>query len=191
MQFDALRAIRIRRGVRERPLPRNSPRINKRARVIKVSLMSASMRMTILWVHAVGGVAWVGAATVFVIAASAVGLEDEEGLAMVRRIAPAINRIGLAAMLFIIVSGVVNIYLAGLTRGFAFSNNFIELLFAKIAILLAMFGVLTASWRAEARLASTDPSQARSAAYRLMRYNLAVIGLGAAALLIGLWLLGS
>ena len=149
------------------------------------------MRMTILWVHAVGGVAWVGAATVFVIAASAVGLEDEEGLAMVRRIAPAINRIGLAAMLFIIVSGVVNIYLAGLTRGFAFSNNFIELLFAKIAILLAMLGVLTASWRAEARLASTDPSQARSAAYRLMLYNLAVIGLGAAALLIGLWLLGS
>lgn len=149
------------------------------------------MRTTILWIHAVGGVAWVGAATVFVIAASAVGLEDEDGLAMVRRIAPAINRIGLGAMLFIIASGGVNIYIAGLTRGFAFSQSFIELLFAKIAILLAMFGVLTASWRAERRLASTDSSAARGAARRLIIFNLAVMGLGATALLIGLWLLGT
>lgn len=153
--------------------------------------MSASMRTTILWIHAVGGVAWVGAATVFVIASSAAGFEDDDGLAMVRRIAPAINRIGLGAMLFIIVSGVVNIYLAGVTRGFAFSNNFIGLLLAKITILLAMFGVLTASWHAEPRLASTDPSEARGAARRLIFFNLAVMGLGAAALLMGLWLLGS
>lgn len=154
-------------------------------------MSSASIRTTILWIHGVGGVAWVGAATVFVIAAGAVGLEDDEGLAMVRRIAPAINRIGLAAMLFIIVSGAVNIYIAGLTRGFAFSDTFIELLFAKIVILLAMFGVLTASWRAEARLASTDPSHAKRAARRLIIFNLAVIGMGGTALLLGLWLLGS
>ena len=57
---------------------------------------------------------------------------------MVRRIAPAINRVGLAAMLFIIVSGAVSLYIAGLMRGFAFSNTFMELLFTKIAILLAM-----------------------------------------------------
>ena len=60
------------------------------------SMNPASMRTTILWLHAVGGVAWIGAAAVFVIAASAVGLEDDDGLAMVRRIAPIINRIGLA-----------------------------------------------------------------------------------------------
>jgi len=153
--------------------------------------MNPTLRTTILWIHALGGVAWVGAATVFVIAASAVGIEDEEGLAMVRRIAPAINRIGLFAMLFIIVSGAVNIYIAGVMRRFAFSDNFIELLFAKITILAAMFGVLSASWRAESRLASTHPPQAHSAAYRLMLYNLAVMGLGGTALLLGLWLLGS
>src|SRR5208283_4353089 len=78
------------------------------------SMNSASMRTTILWLHAVGGVAWVGAAAVFVIASSAVGIEDEEGIAMMRRIAPVINRIGLAAMLFIVISGIVNIYIAGL-----------------------------------------------------------------------------
>jgi putative copper export protein len=152
---------------------------------------SASMRTTILWIHAVGGVAWVGAATVFVIVANATGIDEEEGLAMMRRIAPAINRVGLFAMLFIIVSGVVNIYLAGLTRRFAFSNTFIELLSIKIALLSAMFVVLTLSFRTEPKLVSSDPAQARMAARRLIIFNLAVIGLGATALLIGLWLLGT
>jgi len=149
------------------------------------------MRTTILWLHAIGGVAWVGAAAMFVIASSAVSLEDDEGLAMVRRIAPAINRIGLAALLFIVISGIVNIYIAGLMRNFAFSNAFIELLALKIAALSAMYVLLTLSWRAEASLASSDQSQIHRAARRLISYNVAIIGLGATALLMGLWLLGS
>ncbi len=149
------------------------------------------MRTTILWMHALGGVAWIGAAAVFVIAAGATGFEDEEGLAMVRRVAPLINRIGLGAMLFILASGIVNIYLAGLMRGFAFSTIFIELLVAKIAILLAMYGVLTMSWRAERMLMSSEPEVSHRAARRLIVSNLAIMGLGAIALLMGLWLLGS
>jgi hypothetical protein len=154
-------------------------------------MMSPSMRTMILWIHAIGGVAWVGAATVFVIAASAMGIEEDEGLVMVRRIAPIINRIGLGAMLFIMVSGLVNIYVAGVMRGFTFSNTFIELLSMKIAILGAMFVVLTLSFRLESKLASSDQSQVRGAARRLVVFNLVVMALGAAALLIGLWLLGS
>jgi hypothetical protein len=141
--------------------------------------------------HAVGGVAWVGAAAVFVIASSAVGIEDDEGLTMIRRIAPIINRTGLAAMLFIVISGIVNIYIAGLMRRFAFSNVFVEILALKIAALSAMYVLLTLSWRAEANLASEDQLQTHRAARRLMMFNLAIIGLGATALLLGLWLLGS
>jgi hypothetical protein len=152
---------------------------------------SASMRTTILWIHAVGGGAWAGAAIVFVIAVSAMGIEDDEGLAMVRRLAPAINRIGLGAMLFIVISGIVNIYIAGLTRRFAFSNAFIALLALKIAALSVMYVMLTLSWRAESQLASSDASHLHRAARRLMSYNIAIAGLGAAALLMGLWLLGS
>src|ERR1700693_4712461 len=105
--------------------------------------MTSSMRTTILWLHAIGGGAWVGAAPGFCIATSATGIEDEEGLAIVRRIAPAINRIGLGAMLFIVISGIVNIYIAGLMRRFAFSNAFIELLALKIAALSVMYVLLT------------------------------------------------
>lgn len=149
------------------------------------------MRITILWLHAVGGVAWVGAAVVFVIAASATGVEDRQGLAMVRRVAPVINRVGLAAMLFIIVSGAVNIYLAGITRGFAFSNAFLVLLSAKIAILGAMYVLLIASWRAQRELTSLRGPEAHHAARRLIAYDLAIAGCGGLALLLGLWLLGS
>jgi hypothetical protein len=149
------------------------------------------MRTTILWLHALGGVAWIGAAAVFVIASSAVGIEDPEGVAMVRRIAPVINRIGLAAMLFIVISGVVNIDIAGTMRRFAFSNAFVEILALKIAALSAMYVLLTLSWRAEANLVSSDQSQIHPAARRLIIFNLAIIGFGATALLLGLWLLGT
>ncbi len=149
------------------------------------------MRIAILWLHAVGGVAWIGAAAVFVIAASAVGLEEDECLAMVRRIAPIINRIGLVAMLFIVASGILNIYIAGLMRRFVFSNSFVELLAIKIALLSGMYVLLTMSWRTERRLASADSSEAHRAGRRLIIFNLAIMALGASALLIGLWLLGT
>jgi putative copper export protein len=149
------------------------------------------MRTTILWLHAVGGIAWIGAATVFVIVVSAVGLEDDEGFALIRRIAPVVNRIGLGAMLFIVASGIVNIYIAGLMRDFAFSNSFIGLLAVKIALLCAMYVVLAMSWRAERRLASADLADAQRAVRRLITLNAAIMVLGATALLIGLWLLGA
>ena len=153
--------------------------------------MSPSMRTAILWLHAVGGIAWVGAAAVFVIAAGATGIEEDDGRAMVRGIAPIINRIGLGAMLFIVASGVVNIYIAGTMRRFVFSNTFTALLAIKIAILAAMYGVLAQSFRAERMLLAPDPSNAAHAARRLIVANAAIVGCGAAALLIGLWLLGA
>ncbi|HVN28639.1 MAG TPA: hypothetical protein VMT64_09150 [Candidatus Binataceae bacterium] len=153
--------------------------------------MNPALRTIILWMHALGGVAWVGAATVFVIASSAVGFDNDDGLATLRRIAPAINRIGLAAMLFIVVSGIVNIYIAGVMRQFAFSNTFMTILSAKIAALAAMFVLLTLSWRAEAIFTSSETSQMRLGLRRLMIFNLAIIGLGGIALLLGMWLLGA
>jgi putative copper export protein len=151
----------------------------------------ASLRTTILWIHAIGGVAWIGAAACFVIVASVTRIDEEEGRAMIRRIAPAIDRVGLAAFLFILLSGIVNLYIAGLMRNFSFSDTFIEVLTAKIGVYLAMFAILTASFRAEAKLQSPDATASRRAISRLLLLNIAVMALGATALLLGLWLLGS
>ena len=89
------------------------------------------------------------------------------------------------------ISGIVNIYIAGTTRRFAFSNTFVGLLALKIAALSAMYVLLTLSSRAEAMLASSDQSQIHRGARRLIMFNLGIIGLGGLALLLGLWLLGS
>ena len=104
----------------------------------------------------------------------------------------SINRIGLAAVLFIIVSGAVSLYIAGLMRGFAFSSNFVELLLRKDrhpARDVRCADEVVAR-RAETRI---HLIRRRRVARRggLMSFNLAVMGLGATALLLGLWLLGS
>ena len=149
------------------------------------------MRTTILWIHALGGGAWVGAAIAFVIGASASGGDDEAGFAMIRRVAPAINRIGLGAMLFIVITGVVNIYLAGMTRRFQFSNAFVVLLSMKIALLGGMYFMLIQSWRAQHELMASDRERAQRAARRLIAYSIVIAGCGGLALLLGLWLLGA
>jgi len=149
------------------------------------------MRITILWLHAVGGIAWVGAALIFVIAASAAAIDEEQGLLMVRRVVPVINRIGLGAMLFIVISGIVNIYIAGTARNFAFSNAFLVVLSMKIALLGAMYYLLVVSWRTQHELRSLDDEDAPPAARRLIMFNVAIAGCGGIALLLGLWLLGS
>lgn len=160
--------------------------------VLTMSAMnSLALRTTILWIHAIGGVAWTGASACFVTVASVTGTEEEEGRAMIRRIAPVIDRVGLAAFLFILLSGIVNLYIAGLMRNFSFSDTFIEVLAAKIGIYLAMFAILTASFRAEAKLSSPDAMASQRAISRLLLLNVAVMLLGATALLLGLWLLGA
>ena len=155
------------------------------------AMNSLALRTTILWIHAIGGVAWIGASACFVIVVSVTSTEEEEGRAMIRRIAPAIDRVGMAAFLFILLSGIVNLYIAGLMRNFSFSDTFIEVLAAKIGIYLAMFAILTASFRAEAMLSSPDATASQHAISRLLLLNIAVMALGATALLLGLWLLGS
>jgi hypothetical protein len=156
-----------------------------------VTMNSLAIRTTILWIHAIGGVAWIGASACFVIVASVTRTDEEEGRAMITRVASAIDRVGLAAFLFILLSGIVNLYIAGLMRNFSFSDSFLEVLAAKIGIYLAMFAILTASFRAEAMLSSSDAAASQSAISRLLLLNIAVMALGATALLLGLWLLGS
>ena len=156
-----------------------------------LAMNSLALRTTILWIHAIGGVAWIGASACFVIVASVTSTDEVEGRAMITRVASAIDRVGLAAFLFILLSGIVNLYIAGLTRNFSFSDTFLKVLAAKIGIYLAMFAILTATFRAEAKLQSPDATASQRAISRLLLLNIAVMGLGATALLLGLWLLGS
>lgn len=152
---------------------------------------SLAIRTVILWMHALAGAAWVGGALCFVIAAVAIGTEGDDARAFAGRVAPAINRVALVAMIFILLSGMLNIYIAGTMRRFSFSDTFVTVLAAKIGIFFAMFGLLTSSFRAEANLSVADIEQSQRAFSRLIILNGAIIALGATALILGLWLLGS
>jgi hypothetical protein len=152
---------------------------------------SLAVRTLVLWIHALAGAGWVGAAACYLIAAAAVGNDSEDGRAFVRRVAPAINGVGIAAAVVILTSGIVNLMLAGSMRRFHFSRTFIAVLGAKVAIFITMFVVLTASFRVARRLSSTDDREATRAGGRLLFLNGAVLLLGGAALVLGLWLMGS
>jgi len=152
---------------------------------------SLALRTVILWGHALAGAAWVAASACYVIAGAAIGAREEEARAFVGRAAPAVNGVGVAAMLTVAGSGVVNLMLAGAMRRFHFSRTFIAVLSAKVAIFIVMFVLLSGAFRAAGRLASADTSEVARAGTRLLILNGAVVAMGAAALLLGLWLTGS
>lgn len=152
---------------------------------------ATAIRTVILWIHAIGGAAWIGACVCFLLAAGAMGLDNDEGHGFARRVAPSINRIGLAAMLLIVVTGLVNIFLAGSERGYHFSSVFVAVLCAKIAILIVMFLLLIASLRAEVDLDSPDPAALTRTLWRMLYFDGAIAAVGALAMILGLWLLGS
>ncbi len=152
---------------------------------------ASAVRTVILWTHAAGGAAWIGACAAFLLAGGAMGTDTEEGHRFARRAGPSINRIGLGAMLLIVLSGMVNFVLAGSERNYHFSSAFIAILFTKIALLVAMFLLLILSFRAELDFESADSSAVSRAMRRTMLCGGAIAGCGAVAIVLGLWLLGS
>lgn len=154
-------------------------------------MTSLAVRTVILWIHALAGAAWVAAAGGFVIAEAAMGSEEDERRAFAQRAASPINRLGVAAVVVLVATGVVNLILAAAVRARPFSRQFITVLGIKVGLLVAMCLALWAAFRAERRLNDSSPRDAQRAVVRLMGLNGAIVVMGAAALVLGLWLLGT
>ena len=150
-----------------------------------------ALRATILWIHALSGIVWVGASAAFVIAAIATGASSDEGIAFARRVAPRINRVELGAVAVLVTSGIVNVILAGWAKHFRFSGAFRSILTVKILILAAMALALASSFRAERVLRSADATAAGRAAGRIVALFALIVAMGSVALGLGLWLAGS
>jgi uncharacterized membrane protein len=147
----------------------------------------------VLTIHVLCGVLWVGACASFILAASAMNLESAEWGEFVNKAAPRINRINLVLACAIPLTGLGNLYFAGRARGFKFAPQFIELLSAKIVLFFAMAVALVAAWPAEAALRSPQASETNSiaASRKLVRLYGITVGMGTAALALGLWLAGT
>ena len=149
----------------------------------------------LLWIHASAGAIWIAAAASFVIAALATAEEADTGT--IRRAGSAINKIGLFAMVAVVLTGIINTFVAGEMRNLAFSQSFVIVLVLKIVALAAMVVVLNRCIRAhriiaagaEAGISEKDAiSKART---QLIVGNSLVAAIGGLAMILGLWLLGT
>src|SRR5271168_751820 len=86
------------------------------------STRSALLSSAILWTHAAAGAIWVGACACFVIAGLALPTGSVEQRNFVANAAPKIDTLGLAAAIFLLITGFINLMTAGIARRFVFST---------------------------------------------------------------------
>lgn len=154
------------------------------------------LTQAVLWIHALCGVAWVGACASFVLAAVALSGERGELREFAIRTAPRINRVCLVLACAIPLSGTGNLIFAARARGFALPREFIGILSAKVALYAVMALLLRTAWSAETALRAKLAAEAGNAAetveiHKLMKFYGFSVAAGALALGLGLWLSGS
>jgi putative copper export protein len=149
----------------------------------------------ILWTHAAAGAIWVGACACFVIAGLALASGSVEQRNFVANAAPKIDLLGLVAAAVLLVTGMINLTTAGISRRFAFSTAFMTVLAIKIALFIVMIVVMTWAMRIGAvirAVAARGRSDAVPGAMtRMVKAHVAIVAMGGLALILGTWLMGS
>jgi hypothetical protein len=126
----------------------------------------------------------------FVLAAGASSEAERAGFAA--RVAPVLNRLNLAAIVILPLSGIANLTFVVRERHFRLPSAFVEVLGVKLLLLCGMAVALTLAWGTVTNLGSRVPPTASGAGERrlLWLYG-AMAAMGAVALMLGLWLAGS
>ncbi len=135
----------------------------------------------ILWVHVLCGALWLAVSLSFVLAAAATA--DGERADFAARVAPTLNRLNLAAIALLPLTGIGNLYFVGRAHHFRYPAAFAGVLSAKLLLLCGMAVALAVAWSAAA--------DRNGGARRLLWLYGAMAAMGAAALMLGLWLAGS
>ena len=149
----------------------------------------------ILWTHAAAGAIWVGACACFAIAGLALAAGSVEQRNFVASAAPKIDLLGLVAAAVLLVTGLINLTTAGISRRFAFSTAFMTVLAIKIALFIVMIVVMTWSMRIgaviRAVLTRGRTDAVPGAMSRMVKAHVAIVAMGGLALILGTWLMGS
>jgi hypothetical protein len=134
---------------------------------------------------------WIGASACLAIAIPALAAGSEEFREFSRQGVPALNRINVAASIGLVVTGAGKL-VSLMVRGFAPSTMFVYVLFMKIGLFMFMTAALAASCRAAATLkAQGGTSESPASARRVAWLSGLTAAMGGAAMLLGLWLVGS
>jgi hypothetical protein len=145
-----------------------------------------------LWVHVLAGVTWVGACGSFVLAAAALAGGRGELHDFAVRSVPRLNRLCLGCAGLIPLTGLANLAFAAHERGGVLPREFVAVVGVKIGLFATMACALWLVVARESALeawtgAGTGEAVALGGLLRL--YGLIAV-LGAAALVLGLWLAG-
>jgi len=149
----------------------------------------------ILWTHAAAGAIWIGACACFVIARTALATGSDDQRNFVANAAPKIDMLGLVAAIVLLITGFINLMTAAVARRFVFSTAFMTVLALKIALFIVMIVVMTWSMRIgaviRAVVARGRTDAVPGAMTRMTRAHIAIVAMGAVALILGTWLMGS
>jgi len=149
----------------------------------------------ILWTHAAAGAIWVGACACFVIAGLALAAGSIEQRNFVAKSAPKIDALGLVAAAVLLATGLTGLTVVTALHGFAFSTAFMTVLAIKIALFVVMLVAMTWSMRVaaavRAAIAHEHAGAAAGAMPPMVKAHVAVVVMGAVALILGTWLMGS
>lgn len=145
------------------------------------------IRTIFLWIHVLCGALWVAVSLSFVLAAGASSESEREGFAA--RVAPVLNRLNLATVALLPLTGIANLIFVACERHLSLPPAFVEVLAVKLLLLCGMAAALAIAWGAAARLGSGVAGGA--GARRLLWSYGAMAAMGAVALMLGLWLAGS
>jgi hypothetical protein len=152
------------------------------------------VRTALLWLHVISGVVWIAASAATAIARQVLSVGSIEFRDFVRTAMPTLNRTNLGAAICLFVTGAVNLMMLGLPISFRFPATFTTVLSVKIALFAAMAIGLAVALRAEKPLIATLDRDDRSSGVEFAKIgnlSTAVAALGALALTLGLWLMGS
>jgi hypothetical protein len=156
----------------------------------KVSWLTTVM----LWTHVASAAWWVLACTIMALAGAVLGMDTVEGREFVVRVVPGFNRANTVAAAVLLMTGMINIYAAGMARRFHFPPPFVRVLAIKIVLYVMMLTALRASAGAARRLLAQAGGQASPGATagtgRLAALSALTALMGAAAMLLGVWLVG-
>jgi hypothetical protein len=153
-----------------------------------------SLIVALKWIHVGAGALWIGAAACFAVASSALDSDSVEQRDFAARGGAVLGRIaGLAAAL-VIAAGVGNLAIVFRARAGDLPRQFITIVAIKFAIFLAMaiaLGIAIRAGSSARRIIASAGGGSISGVMRLMvRAHAACALMGAAELMLGLWLAG-
>ena len=143
-----------------------------------------------LWVHVISASWWILAGVTMAVAGTVVGTESTEGREFMLRVVPRLNQANAVAAAALLLTGVVNLAMVGEHRGFSYPSSFMRVLSIKLTLYALMVAALLASLARGRKPAVALGPQNAPSAYKLAALSAITALMGAAAMILGVWLAG-